>query len=154
MAAIAAGGEPGASAPSPWPMKDAAGRIGRWLFFGVMLAIVPVIISFLWLPRNSSVTMLLSHGDLAVVASALVGLSMGELIGPDEPQRWLRNVLMCSCILLLLGSVVLLSLIASHGGRLSPNQEVDYSWILFSVAVVVGVASMGSTVRRVGGELK
>jgi hypothetical protein len=43
---------------------------------------------------------------------------------------------------------VLLSLIASHGGRLSANQEVEYSWILFLVAIVVGVAAMGATVHR------
>jgi ABC-type transport system involved in multi-copper enzyme maturation permease subunit len=130
-------------------MKEAVGRVGRWLFFGVALAIIPVLISFLWLPRNESVTMLLSHGDLAVIASALAGISMGELIGPDEPEKWIRNVLMSSCILLLVGSVVLLSLIASRGGRLTLGQEVAYSWFLFIVAVLIGVASMGATVRRI-----
>lgn len=148
MATIAAEEEPEAAVPAPWPVKDAMGRIGRWLFFGVLLAVIPVVISFLWLPKNSSVTTLLSHGDLAVIASALVGISMGELIGPDEPQRWIRNVLMSSCILLLLGSVVLLALIASHAGRFSPNQEVDYSWILFFVSVALGIVSMAATVRR------
>jgi hypothetical protein len=135
--------------PGPWPAREAIGRVGRWFFFAVVLATIPVLISFLWLPKNSSVTTLLSHGDLAVIAAALVGISMGELIGPDEPpQKWIRDVLMCACILFLLGAVVLLSLIASRGGRLSSGQEVEYSFVLFVAAVLVGMPSMALTVRR------
>lgn len=151
MASIRAEGRE--EAAERWPAKAAAGRVGRWFFFGVVLATIPVIISFLWLPKNSSITTLLSHGDLAVIAAALVGLSMGELMGPDEPpQKWIRNIIMCACIMFLLGAIVLLSLIASRGGRLSAGQEVEYSWVLFVASVLVGTASMALTVRRVSGE--
>ncbi len=130
-------------------MRIAVGRVCRWFFFGVVLAMIPILISFAWLPKNSSVTMLLSHGDLVAIAAALAGLSMGELIGPDEPPwKGLRNVLICSCILLLLGSVMLLSVISGNDANFSPGQVVYYSWVLLILTVVIGVASMGSTVPR------
>jgi len=75
MTATAAPKEP----PAPWPIKHALARVLRYLFYSVGLAIVPILISFAWLPQKSSITMLLSHGDLAVIASALFGVSMGEL---------------------------------------------------------------------------
>lgn len=139
--------QPGAA--GPWPMRVALGRVCRWFFFGVVLAMIPIVISFAWLPKDSSITMLLSHGDLVAIAAALAGLSIGELIGPDEPPwRGLRNVLICSCVLLLLGSVMLLSIISGHNTNFSPGQIVYYSWLLLILTVVIGVASMGSTVSR------
>jgi len=152
MAGVAAPEQPDARAP--WPMRVAVGRVCRWFFFGVVLALIPIVISFAWLPKNSSVTMLLSHGDLVAVAAALAGLSMGELIGPDEPPwKGLRNVLICACVLLLLGSVMLLSFISGNDANLSPGQIVYYSWVLLILTVVIGVASMGSTVPRDNGKV-
>ena len=126
----------------------AVGRVGRWLVFGVILAAVPILVSFIFLPKTSSATSLLSHGDFAVLASALGGAAIGELLGPDEPPKWLRNILISACILLFAAAIILLASIAGNAGRLSVQQKANYSWLLFIIAVIVGIASMGLTIRR------
>jgi len=127
----------------------AVGRMSRWLVFGVALAAVPVLISFVFLPKTSSIAALLDHGDFAVLASALVGSSIGELLGPDEPTKWLRNILISACIVLFAAAIVLLAGIAGNSAQLSTAQRVDYSWLLFVAAVVAGGASMGCTAHIV-----
>jgi len=146
MTPTAAGGQ---EAQPPWPMKDAAARVCRWFFYSVVLAVIPIVISFAWLPKNTSVTALLSHGDLAVIASALLGLSMGEIFGSEEPQQnWIREVLIGACILCWSASLLLLSFISGGASRFTQNQEVQYSWWLLLAAVIVGIASFAVTVSR------
>src|SRR5690348_14122018 len=81
-------------------VRAGVGRVSRWFVCSVLLAAVPILVSFLALPRSSSVTTLLSHGDFAVLASALVAASIGELIGPAEPPPGLRNVLVLASLVL------------------------------------------------------
>jgi len=129
-------------------LKVGCGRVGRWAAFSVALAAVPILISFLALPRSSSMTSLLSHGDFAILASALVAASVGELLGPDEPQRGIRNILIAACFMLFAFTIVLLAGIANNSSQLSPRADVKYSWLSFLVAVVIGAASWGLTVHR------
>jgi hypothetical protein len=135
-------------------MKDAAFRVFRWFFYSVVLAIFPILISFAWLPKNSSVTTLLSHGDLAVIASALLGLSLGEIIGSEElqPLKWLREVLIIACVLFWTASLLLLSFISGNATQFTQAEEVQYSWYLLLAAVVIGIASFAATVSRTSGE--
>lgn len=134
----------------PWPMKDAAFRVCRWFFYSVVLAVFPVLISFAWLPKNSSVTQLLSHGDLAVIASALFGLSLGEIIGSKDlqEQKWLREVLIGSSLLFWSASLLLLSFISGAAPQFTPAKEARYSWILLLSAIVIGIAAFAATVAR------
>src|SRR5215469_6014848 len=101
MADTAAGGQltnPRARRGSVLFWASRAGRVGRWLACGVVLAVAPVLISVMFLPNHSSVGALLGHGDLAVLAAALAAASLSELLGPDEPTPWLRNILALSCV--------------------------------------------------------
>lgn len=141
--------QPQPEAPAAWPMKRAGARVVRWFFYSVALAIVPILISFAWLPQKSSITMLLSHGDLAVMASALFGLSMGEVFGSKEPlQKWLREVLIIASFVLWAGCLLLLSFISGNAPRFTASEEVKYSWYLLLAAVVIGAASFAATVSR------
>jgi hypothetical protein len=129
-------------------IKAGSGRVGRWAVFSVVLAAAPILASFFFLPKSSSVTSLLSHGDFAILAAALVAAAMGELCGPDEPVRWIRNILFSSCIVLFTFTIVLLSGIAGNSPQLSPARDVSYSWISFGVAVIIGAASWALTIHR------
>jgi hypothetical protein len=126
--------------------KTGIGRISRWFVCSVVLAAVPIFVSFLALPRSSSVTSLLSHGDFAVLAAALAAASLGELIGPSEPPRYIRNMLALACVLLFTFTILLLAGIAGNFARLSPPLDAELSLIAFAIATVIGAASWGATV--------
>jgi hypothetical protein len=129
-------------------LKIALGRVSRWFVCSVVLAAIPILVSFFALPRTSSLTDLLSHGDFAVLAAALTAASIGELLGPWEPPKWIRNILILSCILLFTSAVLLLAGIAGNYARLSPALDVHLSWISFVIATVIGAASWGATIER------
>jgi hypothetical protein len=137
----------------------AIGRIGRWAFYGVALTAIPILISLMFLSGNTAPNSVLSHGDFTVLAAAISGAAMGELLGPDEPAKWLRNLLVTTCCSLLIVAILLLSDIA-HVSSLSPEQlnphpwwylsakqDVNYSWWLFIASIVTGAAAMGATVH-------
>jgi hypothetical protein len=129
-------------------VKAGCGRVGRWAVFSVALATIPTLASILYLPPSSTLTSLLKHGDFAILASALVAAAMGELFGPDEPQKWIRNVLVSASILLFTCTIVLLGGIAGDSPRLSPEADVRYSWMSFGIAIIIGTASWGLTAHR------
>jgi hypothetical protein len=137
------------AAPARWHFRAALGRVSRWFFYSVILALFPVAISLASLPKKTSVTMLLSHGDLAVLASALVAVSMGELIGSKElRQNGIYELLFGACLLFWTSSIVLFSFIAGNNQNFTPNTEFRYSWYLLLAAVVTGMGSFAATVAR------
>ena len=102
----------------------------------------------------------LSHGDLAVMASAVAGGSICELLGPEPPARWLRNVLMGACVATLIGCTILLMSIGGdmdaivnghlvHSGKLTKSAETKFSTYLLVMAVTTGIPVMAPEVRRV-----
>jgi hypothetical protein len=129
-------------------LKLRLGRIGRWFICGVILAAAPVAGSLMFLPRNSSAVSVLGHGDIAVLASALVAASLGELVGPDEPVKWIRNLLLLLSICLLFVTVILLVGIAGMAPELTVRASTFYSWITLALAIVLGSLSWGSTTHR------
>lgn len=134
----------------PWPAKDAAFRVWRWFFYSVILSVFPVLISFLWLPRKTSVSQFLSHGDLAVIACALFGVSLGEIFGSSDlqKQRWLREVLMGASTVSWSASLLLLSCISGNATQVTPDEDAKYSWYLLIAAVIIGIAVFAATVSR------
>lgn len=120
-------------------------RVSRWLVCSVILATTPILLSFVFLPEDTSVTSFLAHGDFAVLALALVAASLGELFGPDHPARWLQTVLALSCVTMAFALMTLLAGIAGHATRLTPKNDASYSVIALFIAVVVGAVSWWST---------
>jgi hypothetical protein len=130
-----------------------AGRVTRWLICSVVLATAPIMLSFVFLPLNVSITSFLAHGDLAVLALALVSAALGELIGPDHPLRWWHTVLSLVCVTFALFLMALLAGIAGHAPRLTAGDEAKYSVLALIIAVVVGAASWWSTTPKVNRRL-
>jgi hypothetical protein len=148
MAEAAAKPDAAAGDQARWMLvRVGVGRVSRWFVCSVLLAAVPILVSFLALPKSSSVTALLSHGDFAVLASALAAASIGELIGPAEPPPGLRNVLVLASLVLFTSTVILLMGIAGNFARLSPPLDATLSLIAFAIATVIGIASWAATVE-------
>src|SRR5260370_11401563 len=133
-------------------VRAGTGRVCRWFVCSVVLAAAPILVSFLALPRTSTISSLLSHGDFAVLASALAAASLGELIGPSEPPRWIRNILIMACILIFTCAVLLLAGIAGRFARLSPPLDVRFSWLTFLLAALIGAGSWAATADRAAGD--
>jgi hypothetical protein len=129
-------------------VRAGCGRVGRWAIFSVVLAAAPILASFFFLPKSSPVTSLLRHGDFAILAAALVAAAMGELFAPDEPVKWIRNVLISSCLMIFTFTIVLLGGIAGNSPQLSPAKDARYSWMSFGFAVLIGIASWALTINR------
>jgi hypothetical protein len=129
-------------------LRTGASRVCRWFVCSVVLAAAPILISFFALPKTSSMTSFLSHGDFAVLAAALAAASFGELIGPSEPQKWIRNILLLSCLTLFTFTILLLAGIAGNYARLSAPLEARFSWVSFIIAALIGAASWAATVER------
>jgi hypothetical protein len=121
------------------------GRVGRWLVCSVLLAAAPISISFFFSPESTTMTSFLARGDFAVLALALVTASLGELLGPDEPPKFIRNILLLACLSIGTAAGYLLSFIAGHAPRMSSQSDARDSLILFITAVILGAASWAST---------
>lgn len=135
---------------SRWVLLRAGiGRVSRWFVCSVLLAAVPILLSLLALPPSASVTMLLSHGDFAVLASALAAASIGELLGPTQPSPGVRNMLVLASLLLFTFTIILLAGIAGSFARLTPELDARFSVISFLVATIIGIASWGATIEKV-----
>ncbi len=145
----------------PWELVGRAiGSVSRWLFWGIVISGVPIVISLLTAPIGTSVADQLSHGDLAVMASAVAGGSVCELLGPEPPVNWLRNVLLAACVMTLLGSTILLMSIGgdsdtvvnghlTHIAKLTKSAETKFSVYLLVIAITAGIPAMAPEIRRV-----
>jgi hypothetical protein len=62
-------------------------RIGRWLFYCVVLALIPMALHWLWLPEGSTISKTLEHGELALVAAVLAGAALDVAMGQSFPPK-------------------------------------------------------------------
>lgn len=133
-------------------IKSVVGRVSRLLVYAVIVPAVPILLCLVFLPKTSSVTIFLSHGDFAVLAVALTAAAAAEVLGPEAPKPGIRNLLVTSCFVLLLLATVLLAGIAGDASRLNPSLDVALSLISFGLAVFVAVAAWAVTTRHEGTE--
>ena len=79
-------------------------KVVRWLLFGVGIAIVPICLNYLTLSGRGvspSFTMLISRGELLLVAAVISAEAISRLIG-SEKKRGIRKVLAGGgCIIIL-----------------------------------------------------
>jgi hypothetical protein len=129
-------------------IESAVGRVTRLLAYVVIVPALPILLCFMFLPKTSSVTMFLSHGDFAVLAVALTAAAIAEVLGPEAPKPWARNLLVTSCFILLLLFTVLLAGIAGDASRLTPPLDAVLSLVSFGLAVFAAVTAWAVTTRR------
>lgn len=129
-------------------IESAIGRVTRLLAYVVVVPAVPILLCFIFLPKTSSVTMFLSHGDFAVLAVALTAAAIAEVLGPEAPKPRTRNLLVTSCFVVILLVTVLLAGIAGGASRLTPSIDAVCSLISFGLAVFVAVTTWAVTTPR------
>lgn len=139
------------SNPEPDPKKRASSgrkedpRITRWLFFSVVLALVPLGVT--WIVRRVThpigLPELLSNGELLLISAALTGASIGELLG--RWTSWPRTEIIAggACVVLLsLATMCFAGLSAARAAQESINNDVTMyvSVIIYVCAVVAGAS--------------
>jgi hypothetical protein len=140
--------EKSSSRPSRWAyVRVATGRVARLLVCTAVLPAAPIAIFFVFFPKSSSPTELLSHGDFAVLAAALATAALAEVIGPAEPRKGPRNFLILSCVCLFASTAILLAGIAGDAPRLSPSRDALLSVISCGVATLLAITAWVVTVE-------
>jgi hypothetical protein len=125
-------------------------RAGKWLFFGVLLALFPIALGALGVVTRKAETFsfeaLLGRGELLLVTSAVLGAALAELVGDHDPRfRTLRLYCACSAGTVLIAAA---SWFADVAGAVRDGTEVDGHAVavgslwLFGSAVAAGIACL------------
>jgi hypothetical protein len=83
----------------------------------------------------------ISKGELAIVAGALTGAGIGELLAVARNIRGWRNFLISLNIGGLVAAIVVLAGVLGKAGHLTRDQAIVCSEWLLGIAIVVGIAS-------------
>jgi hypothetical protein len=76
-------------------MKSPLSKLARWLIFTVMVALVPVlytVLNRLTFSKRVSLATVTAHGELLLIATAIGGSAIGELIGSGTRKRRVHKI--------------------------------------------------------------
>ena len=128
-------------------------RFTRWLIFGVLLALVPLLFS--WATRQlraqpSSLDVLLANGELFLVTAALAGAAIGELLGVARSSRqpfWEIVAGGCCLIVVVLSAHLFadISAIRATAATVDPARVSSWSLWLYGIGLVASGSSIAIT---------
>jgi hypothetical protein len=131
----------------------AQNRFARWLIFGVLLALVPLLFS--WATRQlraqpSSLDVLLANGELFLVTAALAGAAIGELLGVARASRqpfWEIVAGGCCLIVVVLSAHLFadISAIRATAATIDPARVSSWSLWLYCIGLVASGSSIAIT---------
>ena len=104
-------------------------RVIKWVIFSVLLAMLPLFTNWLFhFITDNPITFkkLISHGELLLIAAALVGTALGEVISSDDRREIL---LLCGgggCVLIVIMASMLFAYVS---GAILSNGTVNISVI-------------------------
>jgi hypothetical protein len=133
--------EDGELAPRAGGVMPRVGRGSRWFFFTVCLALVPIALSWLFLPRGSSFLSAVEHGEFAILAGAVSAGTLDITLGIKR-RRWWTSLTTIAAIGVLLLSTVILAAVVGGAQQLSPATLVVISLWLLGVAVADGLVAV------------
>jgi hypothetical protein len=130
-------------------MKNSFSRLSRWLIFTVCLALLPVLSAAVRMRTFSkpvSLAILTAHGELLLVATAVGGSAIGELISSRTRKK--------SSLKVICGGMCLLAIIMSSGwfADIASTQEasglMDPSFIAYGslTMMILALLAGGSCV--------
>jgi hypothetical protein len=125
-------------------------RFTRWLIFGVLLALVPLVFS--WAAREmraqpSSLDVVLANGELFLVTAALSGAAAGELLGVVRSSRkpfWEIIAGGCCLIVVVLSAHLFADISAVRATAATVDPQRVSTWSLWLYAI--GLIASGSSI--------
>ncbi|WP_052277929.1 hypothetical protein [Microcystis panniformis] len=117
-------------------------KIIQWIIFGVVLAIVPLVVALLIRAtrgQSTELVDLLRNGELLLVTAGIVGAAIGDLLGGNRTQPIFELFSGGACVLILVVSSILYADVsAAHASQQPVNIAVieRSSLWLFSGGVV------------------
>lgn len=114
------------------------GSVLRWVFYGVFLSILPLCVTWLFVPKVVSLDELLGRGELAVLAIALAGTSMSA-VWDGRKSRRLSEWLVGSNLVLLFLATLLLIAVVIKAEKVTAHAAVVFSTWILVVTVLVGL---------------
>jgi hypothetical protein len=132
-------------------MRPRSEKLLKWVIFSVLIALVPIGITFLnqtsedgapaWLVVAKRV---LSHGELLLISAAIAADAVGDLIGAGKESLTLKILSGGACVLIILSASLWYSNIAAmvHSGH-PPRTDivaVGSLWVLAGTVLTGGIA--------------
>ena len=132
------------------PRAPALNRLARWLIFGVLLALVPLIFS--WAARQmrsqpSDLHTVLANGELFLVTAAISGAAVGELVGVVRSARqpfWEIVAGGCCLIVVVLSAHLFADIAAVRATAATVDPARVSAWSLWLYGI--GLVASGSSV--------
>ena len=132
------------------PASAALHRFVRWLIFGVLLALVPLVFS--WAARAiraqpSSLDAVLANGELFLVTAGICGAAVGELVGVVRATRqpfWEIVAGGCCLIVVVLSAHLFadVSAVRAAAATIDPARVSSWSLWLYGIGLVASGSSI------------
>ena len=135
------------------PRAVALHRFARWLIFGVLLALVPLIFSWAareMRPQPSGLDVVLANGELFLVTAAISGAAGGELVGVVRTTRqpfWEIVAGGCCLIVVVLSAHLFadISAVRATAATIDPARVSTWSLWLYGIGLVASGSSIAIT---------
>ena len=125
--------------------------VGRWLFFSVIIALLPILAGVvILLLFQQPITFLntISHGELLLVSTAILAEAIGELLVNDTVNR-IFKVLVSGLNLAVFGMACLLyaTIVSAMNNTTPGSRKIDpetiavISFIVFGWTMLTGIGS-------------
>jgi hypothetical protein len=130
-------------------------KLAKWLIFSVLLSLVPLLANYgLYRITENAIDLelLLSHGELFLIAAALTGTALGEIIA-SRKKRQHGNWRLCSAGGSLLIVILASMLFAFVSGTQLANRSLDTCFVEAASLVVYVCACVTGTFSIVLSEI-
>ncbi len=114
------------------------GSVLRWLFYGVFLSILPLAVTWMFVPKAVSIDELLGRGELAVLAIAFAGTSMAAVWEGRKSRRLSEFLVGLNGVFLVLATLLLVAVVIKDE-KVSPHVAVLFSAWLLVFTILVGL---------------
>ena len=122
-------------------------RAARWMFYCVILALVPLVLTWLWLPNQESIDKTLEHGELAILAAALAGAALDTALDEGFPRQ-IKGLIVAGGVLIIVLAFALFCGVVGKSPQLSSDQIIEASKLLLWSSLVVGSAAIIGDIGR------
>lgn len=116
-------------------------NISTWLGFSVMVALAPILASWLVsgvVTQSYSLEVTLEHGELLAISIGLMGEALGYLLTNPHANDLLKRFVGIGCTLVLLGSATLLGVLSVNQLHVDTKYVVRVSLVCFGFTLVIG----------------